>query len=70
MTGSGGYGTGSGGSGFDARSLDFSGVPYGSNDFNCCNSFGAGNCDSGARCYTSSCDISDYNKPQEVIFMY
>ena len=65
MTGSGGSGTGSGGSGFHAPDLSF--PAFGPNDFNCCNSFGAGNCNDGAKCYTQSCDIGDYGNPQEVM---
>ena len=57
-------GTGSGGSYYDTGSLTF--PDYSENDFNCCNSFGQGNCADGAVCYTSNCEISDYNNPQEV----
>ncbi len=57
MTWSGAYGTGTAGSSFDARSLDFPGVPYSSWDFNCCN------CD---MCGTSNCEISDYDNVNEV----
>jgi alpha-amylase len=67
MTGSGGSGTGSAGSSFNAPTLTF--PSYSSNDFNCCNAFGAGNCASGAKCYTSNCDIGNYGNPQEVCLL-
>lgn len=56
MTG-GGRGQGSGGSSFDAESLQFPGVPFGPTDFNCCN------CGS---CSTPNCEIRNYNDANQV----
>lgn len=57
MVGAGGTGTGSAGSSFDADNLQFPAVPYGPNDFNCCQ------CD---MCTTSSCDIDSYQDVNQV----
>lgn len=59
-------GVGTGGSPFDTATLDFPGVPYSWSDFNCCHSSGTGNCEHGATCYTSNCEISDYSNAEEV----
>jgi len=54
MCGGGGSGTGSGGTFFDAGSLDFPGVPYSRNDMNDNN------------CYTSSGNIENYGDANQV----
>ena len=66
MTGSDGVGTGSAGSEFDAASLSFPGVPYGPDDFNCCEQLGIGNCVDGYVCTTGQCEIEDYNDVSQV----
>src|SRR5207249_3027648 len=48
-------GTGTGGSSYDSGSQSYSGVPYGSNDFNTCD-----------KCGTSSCNIEDYQNADQV----
>lgn len=55
MTGSGGTGQGTGGSSYDANSLQFPGVPYGPTDFN-----------DGSNCHTSDLSIHNYQNPEEV----
>jgi alpha-amylase len=57
MTGAGGSGTGSAGSSFDADTLNFPAVPFGPNDFNCCQC---------SMCTTGSCDIESYNDVNQV----
>ena len=57
-------GTGSAGSFYDTATLSF--PDYSEDDFNCCNTLGQGNCESGAVCYAPNCEIGDYNNPQEV----
>ena len=56
MTG-GGRGQGSGGSSWDADSLNYPGVPFGPNDFNCCGCSG---------CSTNDCTIKNYNDANQV----
>ena len=58
-------GTGSGGSYYDTATLEF--PQYSWRDFNCCNAFGSGNCESGATCWTGNCGVYDYGNPQEVL---
>ena len=57
MVGAGSEGTGTGGSYFNGNSLDFPGVPFGPNDFNCCQC---------AMCTTGSCDIENYHDVDQV----
>lgn len=55
MTGNSVYGTGTGGSTFDARNLDFPGVPYSRSDFNDENT-----------CPTSSGDVENWGSVVEI----
>ncbi|XP_055958799.1 alpha-amylase [Patella vulgata] len=55
MTGAGGTGYGTGGSSYDANSLNFPGVPFGGNDFN-----------GGNECHSSDGSIHNYNNAEEV----
>lgn len=59
-------GTGSGGCTYDSGALSFPCVPYGNDDFNCCDAFGNGNCGGGATCYTGSCGIDSYSDVDQV----
>ncbi|GFR61967.1 alpha-amylase [Elysia marginata] len=54
MTGSGGKGTGTAGTYFDADSLQFPGVPYGPTDFN------------SDKCFTGDGSIHNYNNAEEI----
>jgi len=54
MCGGGGSGTGTGGTYFDASSLDFPGVPYSAMDMN------------DGNCYTSSGNIENYGDKNQV----
>ncbi|XP_005103373.1 alpha-amylase [Aplysia californica] len=55
MCGGGGSGSGTGGTHFDADTLSFPGVPYGSSDFN-----------DGSNCHSGNGHINNYNNPEEV----
>ena len=61
MVGAGGTGTGSGGSYFDADKLEFPGVPFGPNDFNCCYC---------SDCSSGSCGIESYSDKNQVDFHF
>jgi len=55
MSGSGGAGTGTGGTSYDAGSQSFPGVPFGPTDFN-----------DGSNCHTGDLSIHNYNSAEEV----
>ncbi|XP_012937452.2 alpha-amylase [Aplysia californica] len=55
MCGGGGTGSGTGGSHYDANTLNFPAVPYGSSDFN-----------DGSNCHSSDGNIHNYNNAEEV----
>lgn len=59
MTGVGGTGQGTGGSSYDANSLQFPGVPYGPTDFN-----------DGSDCHTSDLSIHNYQNAEEVRYSF
>ena len=52
-----GSGTGSAGSSYNCDTIHFPAVPYGSNDFHCCNC---------GQCSTSSCNIESYGDANQV----
>jgi len=52
-----GTGYGSAGSWYNSHEMQFPGVPYGPNDFNCCNC---------GQCTTSSCKIKSYSDVNQV----
>ena len=59
-----GYGSGTGhgsaGSWYNSEQMQFPGVPYGPNDFNCCW------CGGTSSCASSSCDIENYSDKYQV----
>ena len=55
-----GTGHGSAGSWYNSPAMQFPGVPYGPNDFNCCN------CGHSGQCTTSLCIIERYTDVNQV----
>jgi len=60
MCGNSGTGRGSAGSWYNADEMQFPGVPYGPDDFNCCQ------CGDANACATSSCNIENYTYKNQV----